>query len=71
MAAPVTTAPAPPPKPLSEQELKALDEAAKKVTRQEAASFWDTVLEDAEATEVRPDALSWEQAEKLGLVPKK
>jgi FixJ family two-component response regulator len=62
---------APPPKPLTEEEIKALDEAAKKVSREEAASFWDSVLDEAEEAEVRPDALSWEQAEKLGLVPKK
>jgi CheY-like chemotaxis protein len=60
-----------PPKPLTEEELKALDEAAKKVSSQAADSFWDEALAEAEATDVRPDALSWEQAEKLGLVPKK
>jgi DNA-binding response OmpR family regulator len=57
--------------PLTEEELKALDEAARKVSSGAAASFWDTVLTESEATDVRPDALSFEQAEKLGLVPKK
>lgn len=57
--------------PLTEAELRALDEAARKVSSGAAASFWDTVLTEAEATDVRPDALSFEQAEKLGLVPKK
>jgi hypothetical protein len=82
--APKAAAPAPPPvmappppvqevtgPPLTEAELKALDEAARKVSSGAAASFWDTVLTEAEATDVRPDALSFEQAEKLGLVPKK
>jgi CheY-like chemotaxis protein len=71
LPAPVAVAPAPPPKPLTAEELKALDEAAKKVSTQSAASFWDEALAESEATDVRPDALSWEQAEKLGLVPKK
>lgn len=57
--------------PLTEAELKVLDEAAKKVSGQDATSFWDSVLTETEATDVRPDALSFEQAEKLGLVPKK
>jgi DNA-binding response OmpR family regulator len=57
--------------PLTEAELKALDEAAKKVSSQDASSFWDSLLTETEATDVRPDAISWEQAEKLGLVPKK
>ena len=57
--------------PLTEAELKALDDAAKKVSSQDASSFWDSLLTETEATDVRPDAISWEQAEKLGLVPKK
>jgi DNA-binding response OmpR family regulator len=56
--------------PLTEAELKALDEAARKVSSDAAASFWDAALTEAEATDVRPDALSFEQAEKLGLIPK-
>ena len=63
--------PAPPPKPLTEAEIKALEEAAKKVDSKQAASFWDSLTEEeAEAKDVRPDAISFEQAEKLGLVPK-
>ncbi|MGH2521559.1 MAG: response regulator [Anaerolineales bacterium] len=65
------SAPKPPPKPLSEQEIKALEEAAKKVKEADAASFWDTAMAEAAAESVRPDTLSWEQAEKLGLIPKK
>jgi CheY-like chemotaxis protein len=69
--APPPEAPPPPPaKPLSEKELKALEEAAKKVDSKEAASFWDEAALDTEATDVRSDALSFEQAEKLGLIPK-
>jgi hypothetical protein len=64
--------PPPPPKPLSEAEVKALEDAAKKVTSKAAASFWDTLSEETEteAKDVRPDAITFEQAEKLGLVPK-
>ena len=57
--------------PLTEEELKKLDEAARKVSSGAAASFWDAVLTESEAADVRPDALSFEQAEKLGLVPRK
>lgn len=75
--APVTVKPAPaappppPPKPLTEAELKALDAAAAKLKTADANSFWDTALAEAESDSVRADALSWEQAEKLGLLPKK
>ncbi len=68
--APKPAAPAPPPKPLTEAEVKALEEAAKKVTSKDAASFWDSVEEETEATDVRPDAITFEQAQKLGLAPK-
>jgi CheY-like chemotaxis protein len=58
--------------PLTEEELKKLDDALNKVNSQAAADFWDTLTsEEAEVTDVRPDALSFEQAEKLGLIPKK
>jgi len=69
--APLPAAPPPAPaKPLTEKELKALDEAAKKVDSQQAASFWDEASIETEASDVRSDALSFEQAEKLGLIPK-
>jgi len=66
--------PEPPPelpaRPLTPEEIRALDEAAQKVAAADANSFWEAVLADAEVGGVRPDALSWEQAQKLGLVPK-
>ena len=69
--APAPAAPPPPPKPLTEAEVKALEEAAKKVTSKDAASFWDALADtEAEAKEVRPDSITFEQAEKLGLVNK-
>ncbi len=79
-AVPAPVAPPPPPAPepevpavpLTEAELKALDEAAKKVSAQEALSFWDTALADVEEeAHTRSDALTFEQAEKLGLIHKK
>ena len=58
--------------PLTEAELKALDEAAKKASSQDAVSFWDTALAEVEEkASSRSDALTWEQAEKLGLIQKK
>jgi hypothetical protein len=68
---PPAAPPAPPPKPLTEAELTALDDAAKKAKAADANSFWDIALADAESQSARADALSWEQAEKLGLLPKK
>jgi DNA-binding response OmpR family regulator len=67
---PAAAPPSPPPPPLTPEELKALDDAAAKVTADAAASFWDAVG-DGELGEVRSDTLSWEQAEKLGLLPPK
>lgn len=76
--APARPAPAPPPppveaapaKPLTEAELKALDEALSKVKAQDANAFWDSLNLETEADEVRPDAVSFEDAEKMGLVKK-
>ncbi len=73
-APPAPPAPEPetPAVPLTEAELRALDDAAKKVSLQDALSFWDTALaESEEKNQPRSDALTWEQAEKLGLVQKK
>lgn len=66
-----TAAPPPPPKPLTEAELKALETALSQAKSSDANSFWDAALADAEEESIRADALSWEQAEKLGLLPKK
>jgi len=64
--------PAPPAPPLTDAELKALDAAAKKVNLQDALSFWDVAaVDEEEKTHSRSDALTWEQAEKLGLIQKK
>lgn len=62
-----------PPKPMTAEELKALDEALSKTqtSTQSADSFWDAALSESEVSNVRSDALSWEQAEKLGLIPPK
>jgi CheY-like chemotaxis protein/predicted regulator of Ras-like GTPase activity (Roadblock/LC7/MglB family) len=75
-AAPVVAAapaapPPPPPKPLTEAELKALEAALSQTKSVDADSFWDTALAEAEEESIRADALSWDQAEKLGLLPKK
>ena len=50
---------------------KALDDAARKVTADSAASFWDEASDGTDIGDVRSDTLSWEQAQKLGLLPKK
>ena len=58
--------------PFTAAELQALDEAAKKVNLQDALSFWDVATEEGEEkNSTRSDALTWEQAEKLGLIQKK
>ena len=69
MAAP--PAAPPPAKPLTEAEVKALEAALSKAQTADANSFWDTALAEAGEESIRADALSWEQAEKLGLLPKK
>jgi DNA-binding response OmpR family regulator len=74
--APAASLPQPKPEapatPLTEAELKALDAAAKKVNLQDALSFWDiAAVDEEEKTNTRSDALTWEQAEKLGLIQKK
>ncbi len=70
--APPEPEPEAPAAPLTEAELKALDEAAKKVNLQDALSFWDVATgEEEEKAGARSDALTWEQAEKLGLIQKK
>lgn len=73
IVAPVMTAapPQPSPKSLTEAELKALEAALSQAKSSDANSFWDTALAEAEEESIRADALSWEQAEKLGLLPKK
>jgi len=77
VAAPAKPAPEPAPaaaapaKPLTEAELKALDEAMKKIKAQDANSFWDSLEEEPEAADFRPGAMSLEDAEKQGLVEKK
>jgi hypothetical protein len=62
--------PASPAAPLTPEELKLLDEAASKVTADAAASFWDSAGTN-DLGELNSDTLSWEQAQKLGLLPKK
>jgi CheY-like chemotaxis protein len=62
--------PAPPPKPLTEAELKALDDALVKVKSQDADAFWDSFADSAEDQDVRADGLSFEDAEKMGLMKK-
>jgi CheY-like chemotaxis protein len=65
------TEPAQPPvaeKPLTEAELQALDQALAGLKGQDAHAFWDAVDEAAEAEPVRANALTFEEAEKLGLV---
>ncbi len=70
-AVPAAPPPPPPAKPLTEAELKALDAALSQAKSSDANSFWDTALAEVEEESIRADALSWEQAEKLGLLPKK
>lgn len=47
-----------------------LDELAKKPTGFDVHAFWDAAAEEALAEETKANALSFEQAQKLGLVPK-
>lgn len=68
------TEPAPPPvveKPLTEAELQALEQALAGLKSQDANAFWESLEEEVEAEPVRADALSFEEAAKLGLVEKK
>jgi len=58
-------------KPLTEAELQALDRALADLKSQDAQAFWETLEAAAQAEPVRADALSFEEAEKLGLVEKK
>jgi hypothetical protein len=54
---------------LTEAELQALDEAAKKAKSQDAASFWEAATDDeGEIGDVRAGTLSFEQATQLGLI---
>lgn len=70
--------PAPPPAPehaaLTEGviplEPKALDEVAQRLKGQDVRGFWEAALAEAVAGEADANALSFEQAQKLGLVPK-
>jgi CheY-like chemotaxis protein len=63
--------PAVPAKPLTEAELKALDDALSKVQVADANSFWDALTDETEAGSASTNAISFEEAEKLGLVSKK
>lgn len=68
------TEPAAPPvveKPLTEAELQALEQALAGLKNQDPQTFWEKLEEEIEAEPVRADALSFEEAEKLGLVEKK
>lgn len=74
LARAVPTEPAPPPvveKPLTEAELQALEQALAGLKSQDANAFWESLEEEVEAEPVRADALSFEEAAKLGLVEKK
>jgi CheY-like chemotaxis protein len=55
-------------KPLTEAELKALDAALDKVKAADANSFWDNLGEVADDD---ASTMTWEEAEKQGLVKKK
>jgi two-component system response regulator (stage 0 sporulation protein F) len=55
-------------KPLTEAELKALDAALDKVKAADANSFWDNL---GEVSDDDASTMSWEEAEKQGLVQKK
>jgi len=71
---PKPVAPPPPPpeppkpevpeKPLTEADLKALDDAFKKVTNVDAGSFWDLAVEDDAAGQEKA-GMTWEEFEKL------
>ncbi|MBI3362159.1 MAG: response regulator [Chloroflexi bacterium] len=63
--APAPPAPAAPPIPDT-----VLDEVLKKTAAQDVHAFWDAAAEEALAEETKANALSFEQAQKLGLVPK-
>lgn len=63
-------APAKPEKPLTEAELKALDEALAKLKAEDASAFWDSLqeAEEGDTGAVRSDAISFEEAQKMGLI---
>ena len=62
----------PPAKPPADEELKALDAALNKAkaSSTDADSFWDAAVEE-EAKPAPPGAMSFEEAQRLGLIPKK
>jgi CheY-like chemotaxis protein len=66
-------APAPPPvEPVKEVSARDLATAARKVGSKDVKSFWDDAIADTHALDkAEGDALSYEQARKLGLMPEK
>ena len=62
----------PPARPPADEELKALDAALNKAkaSSTDADSFWDAAVEE-EAKPAPPGAMSFEEAQRLGLIPKK
>lgn len=77
-AQPVLETPPPPAEPLPAlpetppaqlEELEALLSGAADIKKQDVDAFWDTLSTDAETHYSTPDALSYEQAQKLGLAP--
>lgn len=70
---PAPVAPPPPPvveKPMTAEELKALESALAGLGKQNANAFWDSLGEDETETAIDPNALSFEEAEKQGLIKK-
>jgi hypothetical protein len=57
--------------PLTPAELQALEDASQRVTPEAAASFWENAGDGGDLDDGGADTISWEQAEKLGLIPPK
>ena len=67
--APVPPAP-PPVEPVREVSARELASAARKVGGKDVASFWDDAVADSkDLNPAEGDALSYEQARRLGLLP--
>lgn len=62
--------PQPPAEPAIAIEATALDAAAKDVMKQDVDAFWNDAVASTDGGDTRGNALSFEQALKLGLIPK-
>ena len=63
----------PAPVKVTDESLPSLEElfgeAADRYAGQDANAFWDTLVEQQDEPSVRPDAISYDEAQELGLAP--